>query len=264
MCSQNNAIRLLAFIVCDDRLFTDMAEIYQADLAYVQATGFADFAQGAAPEIVRRLHSRSIPVHRVVEIGCGAGPMTVTLVGAGFVVTGIDVSTELLNIARQAAPVAEFIQGSIYELQIPDCEALIAVGEPLTYHDADGDARLREFFQRASSVLSARGILIFDLIESGEPSLSARGWRSGTDWAVLVDTKEDADSRTLVREIETFRKVGELYRRGREAHRVRVFKTSEVCDWLEAAGFDVTTAQSYGEFSLPLRRRAFFCTRRNG
>jgi len=105
-------------------------------------------------------------------------------------------------------------------------------------------------------------MLIFDLMEWGQPPLSGRSWKSGEDWAVLVETKQDQSTRTLVREIETFRKVAEGYRRGREVHRVRLFDAAEVCGWLEGAGFRVSTAESYGEFRLPARRRAFFCARR--
>jgi SAM-dependent methyltransferase len=241
-----------------------METLYQQDLAFIQAAGFGEFAHGAAPEIVRRLRAARSPVGKVVEVGCGAGPLTVTLVDAGFAVTGIEVSAELLIIARSASPTAEFIEGSIYDQEIPRCQAILAIGEPLTYHEgADADARVHEFFRRASRVLPQGGILIFDVIEVGEPPLAGRFWKAGEEWAVLVETLEDPSSRTLVRDIETFRKIGESYRRGHERHRVRLFSTPEVCQWLDEAGFSVSTAQGYGEFRLPLRRRAFFCTKRN-
>ena len=79
-----------------------MASFYQEDLAYIQATGFADFARSAAPEILGILRSGTIPVRRVFEVGCGAGPLTVVLVDAGFQVIGIDVSGDLLRLARTA------------------------------------------------------------------------------------------------------------------------------------------------------------------
>lgn len=239
-----------------------MASFYQEDLAYIQATGFADFARSAAPEILGILRSGTIPVRRIFEVGCGAGPLTVVLVDAGFQVIGIDVSGDLLRLARIACAAADFIEGSIYDQRIPACDAIVAVGEPLTYHDnEDADSQVRAFFSRASDVLPAGGMLIFDLIELGEPSLCGRSWKSGDDWAVLVETKEDQSSRTLVREIETFRKVGSHYRRGYEVHRVRLFDTAEVCDWLEGAGFRVSTATRYGAFPLSPRRRAFSCLR---
>lgn len=99
-----------------------MKTLYREDLAYIQAWGFGDFAREVGPEVLRALRSASIPVRRVVEVGCGAGPLTAALVDAGFQVTGIDVSDELLRFARAACPGAGFIRGSIYDQAIPSCE----------------------------------------------------------------------------------------------------------------------------------------------
>ena len=56
------------------------------------------------------------------------------LADAGFEVTAIDISTDLLGIASATVPTAHFINASIYDEKIPPCEAVLAVGEPLTYH----------------------------------------------------------------------------------------------------------------------------------
>ena len=203
-------------INCD---LNQVGSLYQQDLAYIQAAAFGTLARGAAPEIIQRLRNSRIAVRRVVEVGCGAGPLTGALVEAGFAVTGIDPSAELLAIARVAAPTAHFVNASIYETEISACDAIAALGEPLTYHAEgdDADLRISGFFQRASAVLPPGGVLIFDVIETGEPALTGRVWSSGDDGAVLVDTTEDPAWRTLVRNIETFRRAGEYYRRGRSA-----------------------------------------------
>jgi SAM-dependent methyltransferase len=240
--------------------------LYDLDLAYIQAAAFENPAHGAAPEIVRLLKCASTRVRRVVDVGCGAGPLTAALMAAGFEVTAIDQSAELLSIARQAAPAAHFVHASIYDTEIPACEAVLAVGEPLTYHgrDADGDRLVKRFFERVSEILPPGGMLIFDVIELGKPSLAGRFWSSGDDWAVMVDTTEDQALRTLVRDIETFRQVGDLYRRGHEVHRVHLFDTQTLCDQLSSCGFAVDTETSYGEQRLGPRRRAFFATRLPG
>jgi hypothetical protein len=103
-------------------------------------------------------------------------------------------------------------------------------------------------------------MLIFDVIELGEPSLAGRLWSSGEDWAILVDTKEDQDSRTLVRSIETVRKLDHLCRRGHELHRVHLFDTGTLLSELAACGFATKTALAYGTQGLGPRRRAFICT----
>jgi SAM-dependent methyltransferase len=212
---------------------------------------------------VRLLNTAQIHIRRVVDVGCGAGPLAACLVEAGFEVTRIDNSAELLAIARAAAPRARFIHTSVYGTEIPACDAIVALGEPLTYHpdDADPDSLVKEFLERASDVLPVGGMLIFDVIELGEPSLAGRFWSSGVDWAVLVDVVEDQDSRTLVRHIETFRQVDQLYRRGREVHRVRLFGTPTLCNQLATSGFAMQTTRAYGAQPLGPRRRAFICTR---
>ncbi len=239
-----------------------MESLYRNDLAYIHAVGFGSLARGAAPEIIRLLKGAPIRIKRVVDVGCGAGPLTKALVDAGFEVTGIDTSADLLEITRGVCPAARFVHASIYETPIPASEAIVAVGEPLAYHvGPDGDLLVSQFFRRASSALPPGGMLIFDLIELGKPSLANKSWSMGEDWAVLVETTENQAERTLVREIETFRRIGESYRRGREVHRLRLFDTASVCAELAACGFSTTTATSYGEQRLPLRRRVFIATR---
>src|SRR5262249_4116860 len=101
------------------KLSAAMNDLYQQDLAYIHARGFGDFARSAAPGIVRLLREAEIPVNRVIEVGCGAGPLTAALLDAGFDVTGIDVSAELLRIAQASCPGARFLVGSIYAQEIP-------------------------------------------------------------------------------------------------------------------------------------------------
>jgi SAM-dependent methyltransferase len=240
-----------------------MDSLYKEDLAYIQAVAFGEFARGSASAIVQRLLSADIPIRRILEVGCGAGPLTSALVDAGFDVTAVDASAELLTFARVAAPIARFIHGSVHNMVFPVCDAIVAVGEPLTYHQnfEDADSLVEKFFRSASEALPTGGPLIFDVIETGEPSLSGRSWRSGEGWAVSVDAQEDQAARSLVRNIETFRQIGDLYRRDRETHKVRVFETRALLNQLTSLGFVTETTQSYGTQLLPLRRRAFFATR---
>jgi len=241
-----------------------MQSLYQRDLAYIHATAFQALAQGAAEEIVRRLRSAGSPIRRVLDIGCGAGPLTKALTDAGFEVTGVDTSADLLELARERAPTAQFVHASAYDVPIEGYDAVIALGEPLTYH---GDARKADqlvngFLQRVAEALPPGGMLIFDVIGLGEPSLAGRTWRSGEDWAVLVETAENQAERTLVRNIEIFRRDDAAYRRSREIHNLRLFDVTELCDQLASRGFAVGIERSYGAQQLPPRRHAFFATRR--
>jgi len=193
----------------------------------------------------------------------GAGVLTKALIEAGFQVTGVDTSVDLLECARTSAPKANFLHASAYDAQIAGYDAVVAVGEVLTYHAGSGEAEklVTGFFQRCADALPVRGMLIFDVIGLGEPSLAARTWRSGDDWAVLVETTESLIDRTLVREVEVFRRTDGLYRRSREVHNVRLFEVKELCEQLACLGFETETTRSYGTQELPPRRHAVFATR---
>jgi len=241
-----------------------MAALYGSDLAFVQAAAFGELAAGAAPEVLRRLTAATCKVRSVVDIGCGAGVLTRALIEADLEVLAVDPSPELLVYARRAAPAARFLNVSAYDLELPQCQGILALGESLSYHDAavDAPALLRDFFICCAQALPRGGVLMFDLIETGLPSLTARTFRVAEDWALLVDTTEAAASSMLTRDIEVFRRAGDLFRRSREMHHVRLFDAGTISALLEAAGFDVETSRSYGEQQLAPRRRAFFASRR--
>ena len=212
--------------------------MYQCDLAYVHAAAFEMLARGAAGEVVRRLRSSRAQVRRVLDVGCGAGPMTRSLVDAGFDATGLDTSAELLKLARARVPQAHFIQASVYDAQIQAYDAVVAIGEPLTYHPeaTDADDLISGFFQRVAQALPPGGLLIFDVIGLGEPSPAGRTWSSGDDWAVLVETTENQRARNSVRNIEVFRRAADAYRRSHEVHRVRLFDVPTLRNQLASYG----------------------------
>ena len=132
-----------------------MESIYGHDLAYIQAVAFGEIAQGAAAEIVRRLQRSTTRIRRVMDVGCGAGQLSKALTDAGFDVTGVDTSAELLQFARMNAPKAHFIHASAYDVELQAYNAVVAIGEPLTYHvdAAQADHIVSRFFRRVGETL---------------------------------------------------------------------------------------------------------------
>jgi SAM-dependent methyltransferase len=235
-----------------------MTAPYDDDLAFIHASGFGELAAAAVSALVPELKQRG--ARRVVDVGCGAGVSTKALLEAGFETLAIEPSSALLEIARRSAPSARYQRGSAYDLALGPCDAILALGEVLTYHPPteDAAARVRKFFAQAGRALSKNGLLVFDLIETSSDPLNARSWTAGPDWAVLSASREDVATGRLTREIQTFRDVGGgNYRRSSELHHVRLFERSSVVSWLEQAGFEVEVATAYGAFRLGPRRVAF-------
>ncbi|MDT9686547.1 methyltransferase domain-containing protein [Streptomyces sp. TRM76323] len=61
------------------------------------------------------------PAARVLDVGSGTGrPTAERLVRAGFAVTGIDVSAEMVRIARERVPGARFEQADVRSFEAPE------------------------------------------------------------------------------------------------------------------------------------------------
>lgn len=234
---------------------------YADDLAYVHHTGFADLARGAARFVVDELDARP---QRVLDLGCGSGLVLRALTDAGHDAIGVDLSSAMLSLARKTAPRARLMRGSLYEVPLPRVDVVLAIGEPLNYLEEGQRPRaLAPFFRKVARALAPGGRFLFDVIVDGPgPSLSRRSFACGEDWAVMVDTAEDAARATLVRDVTSFVKRGSAYQRTREVHRVRVLRASAICRSLRDAGFSVVMRTSYGAHALAVRRRAFLCTKR--
>ena len=112
---------------------TDVEAGYRGDLAHVQDAGFGDFARGAAPGLLLALAEDGIRDGLVVDLGCGSGIWAEILLAAGYDVHGIDLSADLLEIARRRAPGARFEQGTLLDAGLPPCVAVTAIGEVLGY-----------------------------------------------------------------------------------------------------------------------------------
>lgn len=238
-----------------------MAEWYRDDLAYIHDVGHADFALRSAPGILEILDDNGVPDGLVVDLGCGSGLWARELLEAGYWVVGIDISEAMVEISRQRAPGAEFRVGSLFGAEIPPCDAVTAVSEVLNYlFDPENEERgLDRVFGRVYESLRPGGLLVFDLMGPGQvpTGITSRGWSAGEDWAVLNEREEDTERGMMERRIVSFRKVGDLYRRDGEVHRVRLYEPEDVAESLRGAGFEVETTGSYGSYPLGANHTAF-------
>ena len=233
---------------------------YGDDLAFVHHAGFGEHAQRAGTALLRRLRRAGILGGTLVDLGCGSGIWARMASEAGFDFVRVDASPAMIRLARRVAPRARFVRASLHEFELPFCEAVTILGEGLNYLAPRGE-RARPssvLFHRAVRALRRGGLIAFDALVDGTEPLDARSWRTGPDWAVLVDTREHPARRLVERRITSFRRIGRRYRRCEELHRVRVLERDRLVLELEAAGFDVTTAARYGDFALLPRRLAFF------
>jgi SAM-dependent methyltransferase len=236
--------------------------LYETDLAMIQAASFGGHAAVVAPWLVARLRASHPSARRILDVGCGAGVSSRTFTDAGFEVIGFDPSDALLQHARRAAPRATFSCRSAYGGPLPRADAVVAIGEPLTYHapETDAEAALLGFFEAAAACLPDGGLLSFDVIVTEGAALDARSFRSEADWFLASETVEDRAAGRLARNVETFVRDPETgaYRRRRETHHVRLFPEQRVEALLREAGFTLEEAtRTVGDHAL-LPRRVLF------
>lgn len=232
---------------------------YGPDLAYIHHAGFGELVRGATPGLLAALHKSGIYSGSIIDLGCGSGLWARQLSRHGYAVSGVDASASMIRIARRVAPRASFRKSSIYDLELPPCDGVTALGEILSYLPRNPkSAKLRKLLGRVSRALRPGGLFIFDVVVTGKIPMTYRTWRSGKDWAVLFDVSEDREQQLLCRGITTFTRVGRAYRRSHEQHVLRIYRPAALVVELREAGFSVKTSRRYGKYELAKRRMAFF------
>ena len=222
---------------------------YKSDLAYIHDAGFGDYARNSAPGLLKILDQAGITTGLVIDLGCGSGLWARELVDAGYDVIGIDISPSMIDLARKRVPEGEFQVTSLLKAKLPSCDAVTSLGECLNYlfDKKNSLVQLRRLFRRVYAALKPGGLLIFDNAEPGRGKGPRQKHREGVDWAVMVEVEEDSSTNRLTRQITSFRRVGDLYSRDEEVHRLQLYSRSEIAKELRAAGFRVRTVAAYGD-----------------
>ncbi|OUL28436.1 SAM-dependent methyltransferase [Nostoc sp. T09] len=237
-----------------------MQEYYKEDLAFIHDVGFNDYALKSAPGILKILAENNIREGLILDLGCGSGLSAQEFTKAGYHVLGVDISESMIAIARARVPNAEFLIGSLFQVDIPPCNVVTSISECLNYlFDQNSDRQtLINLFQRIYSALTPGGVFIFDIAEPGQVTEGiTKGFTEGKDWVVLVEKEENQEKSILTRRIISFRKVGVHYRRDDEVHYQQLYEATDIANELHQVGFEVQTMRNYGEYALPKAHAAF-------
>ena len=188
-----------------------------------------------------------------MDAGCGSGVWARALTGRGYGVLGIDISPAMIALARKHAPAAKFRVGSFLRVDLPLCDAVTSMGECVNYafDRRSGKQGLAAFFRRVHGALRPGGVFVFDIVEPRvSEGASPRRFLEGPGWAILLDVEEDRVRHTLTRKIVSYRRVGKLYRRSAEIHRLHLYSSAELVEELTDAGFEARLLRGYGRFKF--------------
>lgn len=114
-----------------------------------------DFLNQFEGEVILKM-IRGIDGKKVLDVGCGTGRLVKKLLERNAIVTGIDVSEEMLKIARKKFKTSEFIEEDAEKLSFKDDSFDIVTASFLIVHLKN----LRKFFDEAYRVLKPGGVFI--------------------------------------------------------------------------------------------------------
>lgn len=238
---------------------------YGAALARIHHEHFGTTARAAARELLRRLAAVGVTGGRVVELAAGSGILSRAVTEAGFEAWGVDLSPEMLRIARAEAPGATLVEGSLWSVELPRCVAVTAVGEAFSYA-ADPAAGLQALAPRLAAIhgaLEPGGLLLFDVAGPGRsgPGGSRRSFWAREEACLGLSEREHPEGR-LERALTVFTRRGELFERSEETHVLRLYAPEAIEELLGRTGFACERLAGYDDFTTGPGWHAFAAVRR--
>jgi SAM-dependent methyltransferase len=203
--------------------------------------------------IVQQFKQNPRPINLVCDLGCGTGNVTLPLASYGYDMIGIDLSENMLMIAREKA-FSENIS-ILYLLQDMQAfelygtvDAIISVCDSCNYIDAIG---LKKVFDLVHNYLDSGGLFIFDLNTRykfervfNNQTFSEVGEDFATIWENNFDPKHGTNDYFLTCFVEE----EGVYSRFEEHHTEYTHDMKDVVRWLHESG--LTLVQAVEEYSL--------------
>jgi SAM-dependent methyltransferase len=222
---------------------------YERDLALVHHLGFGFHADACAPGVLELLEPYK--GGRVLEFGCGSGLLTRYLVQAGHNVIATDASPAMLELAREYAPgVVDLRVLSLPHDPIPDVDAIVGIGHPISYLDTEDD-----IWTALIAIANASTFFALDIcdVEWGTARVDQPNYSNVTDdWALITRFSQPPPNK-YVRDMTTFlRQEDGSWRRSDERHENVLVDTSKIPELLKEHGVSATVQAAFGSEELPV------------
>ncbi|OJF96502.1 class I SAM-dependent methyltransferase [Alkalibacterium sp. 20] len=206
---------------------------------------------------------------KILELGSGTGILGLKLKRAGYDITGLDLSDEMLSIAynRQLDEELSFplIQGDMRHLEdLPMYPGIICYSDALCYMENEKEVLL--VFKEVYNRLEQNGKFLFDVhsITQIERFLTS-SFHAETDNIVFIwDSFEGEYPYSVEHELSFFvNNKDNLYERFEETHKERTYPIDVYIELLREAGFHTidVSADFTDEVSEESKRWFFACTK---
>lgn len=224
--------------------YSGFAEVYDLFMEDIPYEAWRDF-------LIQILQKEGIRDGLVCELGCGTGRMTRLLAQSGYDMIGIDISEEMLGIAKnQESEGILYLAQDMREFELyGTVRAVVSVCDSMNYLLEEED--LLQVFRLVNNYLDPDGVFVFDLNMDykfrqlmGTHTFSEHRKEGSLIWDNYYDEKERINEYALTiflrQPDELYQK--ELYRKYEEVHYERSYELSQIIRLLEQAGMQFVCA----------------------
>ena len=210
----------------------------------------------------------------ILDLACGTGNSSLSLAKKGYPVIGVDLSPEMLEVARKKAA-AENIKVDFFEqdmrqlqLQVPyGIDMVVAYQDGLNYMLEDAD--LLKVLERVYQELNSGGLFIFDINSVDKlPSSGGETTFYDEDRMTLI-WESSYDSQADIWEIILtgfLKRDNGYYEKFQETHREKYHTREKVVEYLEKTGYEILAV--FNAFTMDegtnSDKRLYYAARKGG
>ena len=232
-------------------IYSGFAEVYDLFMDDVPYPAWAD-------RVVALLKKEGIADGLVLDLGCGTGTLTRLLAERGYDMIGIDLSADMLDLARRADSSAEAMGEAVAEPSVlylqqdmrsfelyGTVRAIVCACDSINYILKEDE--LRRVFQLVNNYLDPGGIFLFDCNTPykyeqllGENTFAENRAQGSFIWENYYDPETGINQYDLTLYVRE--PAGEGYRRYEETHLQRVYTVAKLKELLAASGLAFVAA----------------------
>lgn len=254
--------------------YTGFARVYETFMDNIPYGEWSKYIQGLLTE-------RGVtPGSLICELGCGTGSMTRRLAEAGYDMIGIDLSEEMLDIARYEHPECEqdilYLNQDMREFELyGTVAAVVSFCDSMNYLTSEED--LLQVFKLVNNYLDPGGYFIFDM-KTEYHYETLMGNRTIVDnredcsliWENFYDKEKQLNQYDITiyakaefEEEEEDDEMPPLFERMEESHVQRAYTVEKVKELLEQAGLEFVAVYGDGtkDDPKPEDGRVYFVAR---
>lgn len=243
--------------------YTGFAQVYDTFMDNVPYDEWGEY-------LVSLLKKYGVEDGLVLDMGCGTGAMTRYLDAHGYDMTGIDVSEEMLTIAKEkSSPDILYLLQDMREFELyGTMRAAVSICDSMNYILEEDD--LLRVFSLVNNYLDPGGIFIFDLNTVykyqkilGEQTIAEDREECSFIWDNFYDEEEMINEYDLTVFVQ---EEGDLFRRYCETHYQRAYSLETVRALIEKAGMEVLAIYDAFTYNKPKpdSERVYFVAREHG